>query len=286
MCGIAGYFGNLDAGEAAEGLLHAMIGEVRHRGPDAAGVLVAPAAGLAHSRLSIIDLSPGGAQPMSNDDGTISITFNGEIFNYVELREELIARGRRFRTYIRYGSHPPPLRGDGDRTASSGSTATSLSRSGTRGGVSWCSRATAWACVRSSTPTHGGVLYFASEVKALLQVRAFAPSSTRSRSTRSSRSGFRSRRARSSRTCASCRPAHLMVANADGMRDSAATGRSTFPTPSDAGADRRTEDEIAEELRALLDRCHAHPAALRRAGRRLPFRRARLLASWPRWPAG
>ena len=57
--------------------------------------------------------SPAGAQPMSNDDGTVSITFNGEIFNYVELREELIARGHKFRTHLRHRSHHPPLRGDG-----------------------------------------------------------------------------------------------------------------------------------------------------------------------------
>ncbi len=74
-----------------------MIGAVAHRGPDARGLYIDPTAGLAHARLSIIDLASG-QQPMSNDDGTVTITFNGEIFNYLELRRELVARGHRFRT--------------------------------------------------------------------------------------------------------------------------------------------------------------------------------------------
>ena len=149
-----------------------MIGEVRHRGPDAEGVLVATAAGLAHSRLSIIDLSPGGAQPMSNDDGTISITFNGEIFNYVELRDELIARGRRFRStsdtevIIRLYEEMGPdcverLNGD-FAFAIWDARRRQLMLARDRMGV----RPLFYA-------KRGGALYFASEVKALLPVRAF-----------------------------------------------------------------------------------------------------------------
>jgi asparagine synthase (glutamine-hydrolysing) len=62
---------------------------VRHRGPDAIGIHISGAAGLAHARLNIIDLNSGG-QPMSSVDGRFWITFNGEIFNYVELTVELI----------------------------------------------------------------------------------------------------------------------------------------------------------------------------------------------------
>ncbi len=68
-----------------------------HRGPDELGIYLDDRAGLAHARLSIIDLASG-QQPMSNPDGTLWLSFNGEIFNYLELREELIALGHRFRT--------------------------------------------------------------------------------------------------------------------------------------------------------------------------------------------
>jgi len=74
-----------------------MIAMVRHRGPDAAGTIVDRGTGLAHARLSIIDLQHG-SQPMQNGDGSLVITFNGEIFNFVELRDELTTRGHRFRT--------------------------------------------------------------------------------------------------------------------------------------------------------------------------------------------
>jgi asparagine synthase (glutamine-hydrolysing) len=72
-----------------------MMAMLEHRGPDGRGMHVEPGVALAHTRLSVIDLS-GGAQPMTNEDGSLWIAFNGEIFNYVELREELVGRGHRF----------------------------------------------------------------------------------------------------------------------------------------------------------------------------------------------
>jgi asparagine synthase (glutamine-hydrolysing) len=96
MCGIAGFV-NFEGNLPDAGLLHRMIGMLQHRGPDGAGVHVDERAGVAHARLSIIDLA-GGAQPMHNEDASLWITFNGEIFNYVELRKDLIARGHRFAT--------------------------------------------------------------------------------------------------------------------------------------------------------------------------------------------
>jgi asparagine synthase (glutamine-hydrolysing) len=74
-----------------------MIGLIRHRGPDATGVYVDGPSGLAHARLSIIDLS-GGDQPIYNEDRSIWIVFNGEIFNYPELRAELVTKGHQFYT--------------------------------------------------------------------------------------------------------------------------------------------------------------------------------------------
>ncbi len=96
MCGISGI---LQAhGKLADpGRLIGMVTALSHRGPDARGVYCDREAGLAHARLSVIDLE-GGGQPMSTVDGKLTITFNGEIFNYVELREELIQKGHKFRT--------------------------------------------------------------------------------------------------------------------------------------------------------------------------------------------
>jgi asparagine synthase (glutamine-hydrolysing) len=96
MCGISGLL-NLNGSPADPDRVGRMIATLLHRGPDANGVHVQGTVGLAHSRLSIIDLQAG-AQPMSTTDGRLWITFNGEIFNYIELREELLGKGHRFAT--------------------------------------------------------------------------------------------------------------------------------------------------------------------------------------------
>jgi asparagine synthase (glutamine-hydrolysing) len=96
MCGIAGVL-NLNGRPVEPTLLDRMIGRIRHRGPDECGTHTDKQVGLAHARLSIIDLASGG-QPMHNEDKSVSIVFNGEIFNYVELRADLVRRGHRFRT--------------------------------------------------------------------------------------------------------------------------------------------------------------------------------------------
>jgi asparagine synthase (glutamine-hydrolysing) len=97
VCGIAGIV-NLTPGAPPDRAdLERMTSALHHRGPDERGVYRDRAVGLAHTRLSIIDLTSG-QQPMSDDTGERWIVFNGEIFNYIELRDELIARGRRFRT--------------------------------------------------------------------------------------------------------------------------------------------------------------------------------------------
>jgi len=95
MCGIAGVL--MLNGQADCTGLRQMIDALPYRGPDACGIHVAGPAGLAHARLSIIDLQTGG-QPMSTVDGRLCVTFNGEIFNYLELREELVSKGHTFAT--------------------------------------------------------------------------------------------------------------------------------------------------------------------------------------------
>ncbi|MCC6208702.1 MAG: asparagine synthase (glutamine-hydrolyzing) [Gammaproteobacteria bacterium] len=94
MCGIAGIFGTR---LTDPNLLSAMASRLAHRGPDHQGVEINDGAGLAHTRLSIIDLG-GGNQPLHADDGQLCLIANGEIYNYVELRAELERRGRRFAT--------------------------------------------------------------------------------------------------------------------------------------------------------------------------------------------
>ena len=98
MCGIAGFFGRPMAEGDGRALLRKMVAAVNHRGPDEQGVCFNGGAGLGHARLSIIDLSCG-QQPLSNEDGSIWVSFNGEIFNYVELAADLAARGHTFRTH-------------------------------------------------------------------------------------------------------------------------------------------------------------------------------------------
>lgn len=98
MCGIAGLINlRADAPPPDRELALRMARALRHRGPDGFGVYRDRHVALAHSRLSIIDLD-GGWQPMSDEGEGLWVCFNGEIFNYIELREELAARGRRFRT--------------------------------------------------------------------------------------------------------------------------------------------------------------------------------------------
>jgi asparagine synthase (glutamine-hydrolysing) len=97
MCGIAGMFDRSGREAVAESDMRQMLGMLRHRGPDEFGILLDGEVGLGNARLSIIDLS-GGSQPIANEDETLWIVFNGEIFNYIELRGDLEARGHRFST--------------------------------------------------------------------------------------------------------------------------------------------------------------------------------------------
>lgn len=97
MCGIAGMVNLVDHEKIDEGEIERMISVQKHRGPDGFGIYRNENIGLGHARLSVIDLSTG-QQPMSNEDDSLWISFNGEIFNYLELREALVKKGHRFRT--------------------------------------------------------------------------------------------------------------------------------------------------------------------------------------------
>ena len=97
MCGIAGIFDSTGR-PVDRALLEKMISRIRHRGPDGAGIFLSKGIGLGHRRLSIIDLE-GGSQPLMNEDGRLQVIFNGEIYNYIELREELEREGHVFKTH-------------------------------------------------------------------------------------------------------------------------------------------------------------------------------------------
>jgi asparagine synthase (glutamine-hydrolysing) len=97
MCGIAGFLHHITVPGP---VIEAMTEALQHRGPDARGVWTDHTAGIAlgHRRLSIVDLSPAGSQPMTSGSGRYVLSFNGEIYNFTELRPELVKSGYAFRT--------------------------------------------------------------------------------------------------------------------------------------------------------------------------------------------
>jgi asparagine synthase (glutamine-hydrolysing) len=99
MCGIVGVVDSDLARPVAEADLNRMVRTLQHRGPDEEGHIVMPGVGLGMRRLAIVDLT-GGQQPVSNEDGTIQLVANGEIYNFEEIKRDLIARGHRFRSRV------------------------------------------------------------------------------------------------------------------------------------------------------------------------------------------
>src|SRR5258707_559291 len=101
MCGLAAFFSVLEPGHTRDSVDH-MLQEQAHRGPDSAGIWCGTVqgihVGLGLRRLKILDLSDAADQPMVSEDGRFVLVYNGEIYNYVELRAELTASGVRFRT--------------------------------------------------------------------------------------------------------------------------------------------------------------------------------------------
>src|SRR3954468_21378078 len=98
MCGIAGLLDLSGRRPVPPGVLEAMAPALAHRGPDEDGFLREPGLGLASRRLSIVGLADG-RQPIGNEDGSVAVVFNGEVFDYPEVRDELAARGHRLVTH-------------------------------------------------------------------------------------------------------------------------------------------------------------------------------------------
>lgn len=96
MCGICGVL-DFQTRPPDPGTLERMTESLRHRGPDDAGVFADGPVALGHRRLAILDLSPTGHQPMRSSDGSVTLVYNGETYNFIELRAELEALGHRFR---------------------------------------------------------------------------------------------------------------------------------------------------------------------------------------------
>ena len=248
MCGIVGYFGPGMAPTEAEPLLRRMAQAVAHRGPDEMGLYAGDEIGLGHRRLSIVGLADG-QQPMHSDDGNFVLSFNGEIFNYVELRAELVARGHRFRT----GSDTEvllklfELEGEAALDRLNGDFAFAI----------YDRRARRLTLARDRMGVRplfytwrGDTIVFASEVKALLEVpgvRAemdvealdqiftlWAPIAPQT----------------AFRNIFELPPAHVMT-----VENGTATSRAwwSLDFPDFGEADTRSEAEIADELLALLD---------------------------------
>ncbi len=168
MCGIAGILSHAASPPPTRAELAAMIGQLHHRGPDGTGLYQEGGVGLAHARLSIIDLSSGD-QPIHNEDKTLWVVFNGEIFNYIELRAELERTGHRFYTQsdTEVIVHLYEQHGDDFVAHLNGQFAIAL----------WDSRAQRLVLARDRTgirplfhTTVGGRLLFASEAKALFAI--------------------------------------------------------------------------------------------------------------------
>src|SRR5919198_2100722 len=99
MCGIAGIVAPGRPAACLTGTVEAMCAALHHRGPDGTGTYAAEGVALGHARLAIIDLTERGRQPMTNEDGSLRLVVNGEIYNYADLRAELQARGHAFKSH-------------------------------------------------------------------------------------------------------------------------------------------------------------------------------------------
>ncbi|HKJ72219.1 MAG TPA: asparagine synthase (glutamine-hydrolyzing), partial [Gammaproteobacteria bacterium] len=212
MCGIAGVY--LNSGQVAQSVLGRFCRALGHRGPDDAGVLADGPVGLAHTRLSIIDLA-GGHQPLVTADGELALAANGEIYNYLELRADLKARGFRFAT----GSDCEPLlhayrdRGDDFLDAVEGMFAFALYDRARRRLVLARDRLGIKPLFIARRPEG---LYFASELKALLAVMPAKPGVDPAGLAQYLESGFTSGRATVLEDVERVLPGEMITVEADG----------------------------------------------------------------------
>lgn len=251
MCGIAGILTHRSSKTPERAELTAMIARLHHRGPDGNGMFIDRAIGLAHARLSIIDIA-GGRQPIHNEDASVQVVFNGEIFNYVELRQQLIARGHRFYTKSDTEVIVHLYEEHGERFVDhlNGQFAIAL----------WDTKRESLLLARDRTGIRplfyteaAGRLIFASEVKALfalpevrraIDIQALAETCTYW-SPLTPRTAFDG--------VSSLPPGHVMIV-ADGVRRSFCYWDWTFPDAelSQGGEPHRAEADYASELRELV----------------------------------
>lgn len=250
MCGIAGIFGSLSDDASPRQVLERMIGAIAHRGPDEKGLHIGDGGGLAHARLSIIDLSCG-QQPMTNEDQTIWITFNGEIFNYLELRDPLVAAGHVFATHsdTEVILHQYEEKGEDCVDAFNGDFAFAI----------WDKPRQRLMLARDRMgvrPVYytirNGVLAFASEVKALLQVPGVRAELDPVAIDQCFTFWFPLAPRTTFKDIHELSPGHVLIADRAGVRVKRYWSLS-YPEAGDDSAMRgRSEDDIAEELEALL----------------------------------
>ncbi|TPM26957.1 asparagine synthase (glutamine-hydrolyzing) [Mesorhizobium sp. B2-3-5] len=174
MCGIVGIVAlNAAAASPSREALMRMVGALAHRGPDERGLYRDKRAGLAHARLSVIDIASG-QQPLADMDDTTWIVFNGEIFNYVELREQLIALGHRFRTRSDTEVALQAYRAWGEAAFERMNGQWAIAIWDSIAGRLVLSRDRFGICPLHYCE-HAGRLYFASEVKAIFAAEASIP---------------------------------------------------------------------------------------------------------------
>ena len=185
MCGFVGFTAVDYDTDTNKAVVKDMADRIAHRGPDDEGFFVDDDIAMGFRRLSIIDLE-GSRQPMQNADGTVTVTFNGEIYNFQELRAELEALGYGVRHVT--ATPRPSFHGYeawGTDVVRRSCAACSPSPSGTRRRSASCVRATCSASSRSTTSNDGNRLIYGSEIKAFLAHPAFQEGTQPSRCCRS-----------------------------------------------------------------------------------------------------